>query len=232
MTARRRTGLAIKRAIDVAGAIVGLIVLSPLLAWTAHAIAVSDGLPVLFRHPRLGLRDRPFVVVKFRTMRAPLPSERWYDSDRDRVSKLGRWLRATSIDELPQLWNVLRGEMSLVGPRPLLVEYRDRYTERERRRHEMRPGITGWAAVNGRNTARFEDRLESDVWYVENWSLMLDARIIAMTIAQVVRKTDAEAVQELEDIDFPDRFREGLDESLDSAVPATSKDAPTAHPPV
>jgi sugar transferase EpsL len=216
LTVRRRAGLAVKRVIDVVGAIVALVLLAPVLAWTALAIAVTDGLPVLFRHTRLGLHDREFVVVKFRTMRAPRRNERWYDSDRDRVSGLGRWLRATSIDELPQLWNVVRGEMSLVGPRPLLVEYRDRYTDRERLRHQMRPGITGWAAVNGRNTARFEDRLELDAWYVENWSLGLDVRIVAMTLGQVVRRKDASAVQELEDIDFPDRFREGLEGGLPS----------------
>ena len=211
MSARVRAALAVKRVIDLLGAAIALVLLAPVLAWTAVAIAVTDGFPVLFRHPRLGLHAREFVVVKFRTMRAPRSDERWYDSDRDRVSRLGRWLRATSSDELPQLWNVLRGDMSLVGPRPLLVEYRTRYTARERRRHDMRPGITGWAAVNGRNTARFEDRLRLDVWYVDHWSLALDIRIVAMTVLQVLRRTDARSVQEFDEIEFPDRFMEGLE---------------------
>jgi lipopolysaccharide/colanic/teichoic acid biosynthesis glycosyltransferase len=214
---RRRFALALKRLIDAVGASVALVLLAPLLAWVALALAATQGFPILFSHPRLGLHGHTFVVIKFRTMRPPRRGEVWYASDRERVTRLGRLLRATSIDELPQLWNVLRGEMSLVGPRPLLVEYDDRYTDRERRRHDMRPGITGWAAVNGRNTARFEDRLELDVWYVEHWSLALDARIIAMTISQVLRRKDASALQELDDIDFPDRFRAGLDAALGSA---------------
>ena len=126
-----------------------------------------------------GLHGRTFEIVKFRTMRTPRAGEVWYLTDQDRITRLGRFLRSTSIDELPELWNVLRGDMSLVGPRPLLVEYLPHYTARERRRHEMRPGITGWAAVNGRHTLPFEDRLELDAWYVDNWSLALDFRILA-----------------------------------------------------
>ena len=220
-TGPRRLGLAVKRGMDVTGAVAGLVLLAPLLAWVALALALTQGFPVLFTHPRLGRHDRVFTLVKFRTMREPRPGELWYDSDRDRVTRVGRFLRATSIDELPQLWNVLRGEMSLVGPRPLLVEYRDRYTAEERRRHAMRPGITGWAAVNGRNTSRFEDRLRMDVWYVDNWSLALDIRILWLTVRQVVQRTDTAAIQELEDIDFPDRFREGLDAAI--APPASDR---------
>ena len=141
-----RLGLAAKRWFDVVAATLAVVVLSPVLAWAALGVAVSLGRPILFRQVRPGLGGKPFEIVKFRTMRAPRAGEVWYTSDQDRVTRLGRFLRSTSIDELPELWNVLRGDMSLVGPRPLLVEYLAHYTHRERRRHEMRPGITGWAA--------------------------------------------------------------------------------------
>ena len=144
---------------DVAGAALGILVLSPVLAWTALGTLVTQGPPILFRHERPGLAGRPFTMLKFRTMSPPGPGQAWYATDRERITRLGRFLRSTSIDELPELWNVLRGDMSLVGPRPLLAEYLDRYTPEERRRQDMRPGITGWAAVNGRHTLRFEDRL-------------------------------------------------------------------------
>jgi sugar transferase EpsL len=124
-------------------------------------------------------------------------------------------LLSTSIDELPELRNVLRGDMSLVGPRPLLTEYRDRYTPEELRRHDMRPGITGWAAVNGRDTLRFEDRLELDVWYVDNWSLWLDLKILRTTVRQVLRRSDVVTTQDFAEIDFPVRFRTALEKSGD-----------------
>jgi sugar transferase EpsL len=212
MTARRRHELGAKRAIDVLGAIIGMALLSPVLGATAIALALLQGRPILFRQERPGLHGQRFTIVKFRTMRSPRPGEVWYDSDTRRVTRIGRALRTTSIDELPELWNVLRGEMSLVGPRPLLVEYLDRYTPEEARRHEMRPGITGWAAVNGRHASRFEDRLQLDVWYVDHWSLGLDVRIVARTISQVLRRTDVSAAQELSEIDLPGRFESGLQE--------------------
>ena len=208
MIARRRLALSAKRGIDVVGAIGGLVLLSPVLAWAALAIAIAQGRPIFFRQERPGLHGEPFSLVKFRTMRSPRPGEVWYDSDAQRVSRIGRILRSTSIDELPELWNILRGEMSLVGPRPLLVEYLDHYTPVERRRHDMRPGLTGWAAVNGRHTARFEDRLQLDVWYVEHWSLALDVRILARTIAQVLRRESVTAIQDIADL--PLRFQSGL----------------------
>jgi lipopolysaccharide/colanic/teichoic acid biosynthesis glycosyltransferase len=195
---------------DVTGAALGLALLSPVLAWTALAALVTQGRPILFRHERPGLAERPFTLLKFRTMRVPRPGEGYHGSDRDRITRLGRFLRSTSIDELPELLNVLRGDMSLVGPRPLLREYLGRYTERERRRHEMRPGVTGWAAVNGRHTLRFEDRLELDVWYVDNWSLWLDLRILAMTVIQLLGHVDVVTTQDFDDIDFPERFRTAL----------------------
>jgi lipopolysaccharide/colanic/teichoic acid biosynthesis glycosyltransferase len=206
----RRVGLAVKRGIDIAGAALALIVLSPVLAWAALGVAATMGRPIFFRQVRPGLRGETFTIVKFRTMRAPRRGEAWYETDAQRLTRVGAFLRATSIDELPELWNVLRGEMSLVGPRPLLVEYLVRYTDEERRRHDMRPGIAGWAAVNGRHTARFEDRLRLDVWYVDNWTLALDVRIIAMTIAQVLRREGVAVTQDPAEIDFPARFQAGL----------------------
>jgi lipopolysaccharide/colanic/teichoic acid biosynthesis glycosyltransferase len=206
----RRIGLGVKRGIDVAGALAGLMLLGPILAWTAVAIAATMGRPIFFRQVRPGLDGKPYLIWKFRTMRSPRPGEVWFDTDAQRVTRLGAFLRATSLDELPELWNVLRGEMSLVGPRPLLVEYLDYYTPDERRRHDMRPGITGWAAVNGRHTARFEDRLQLDVWYVDHWSLWLDVRIIGMTLAQVLRREGVSVVQDHGEIDFPERFQAAL----------------------
>ena len=197
LTRPGRLDRAAKRAIDIAGAVVGLIVLSPVLAIAAIGVAATAGRPILFRHDRPGLEGKPFRIAKFRTMRAPRRDEVWFRTDAERVTRLGGMLRSTSIDELPELWNVLRGEMSLVGPRPLLLEYLDRYTPEERRRHDMRPGITGWAAVNGRHATRFEDRLALDVWYVDHWSLGLDLRILARTMSQVLRRTDVSATQDL-----------------------------------
>jgi sugar transferase EpsL len=202
--------LAAKRAMDIVGAVAGLVLLGPVLAWTAVAIAAAMGRPVFFRQVRPGLHGKPYQIWKFRTMRMPRRGEIWYETDDARVTRLGGWLRATSIDELPELWNVLRGEMSLVGPRPLLIEYLDQYTPEERRRHAMRPGITGWAAVNGRHTTRFEDRLRLDVWYVDHWNLWLDVRIIAMTLAQILRREGVAVVQDEADIDFPERFQSAL----------------------
>jgi sugar transferase EpsL len=192
-----RKRLALKRGLDIATAATGLLVLAPALAWVAVAVATTQGLPVLFRQRRPGLDGVPFTIYKFRTMRSPRRGEVWYLTDDARITRLGRFLRATSIDELPELWNVIRGDMSLVGPRPLLMEYLDEYTPEERRRHDMRPGITGWAAVNGRNTLQFRDRLRLDVWYVDNWSLALDARILAMTAIHVLRRTDVSATEDL-----------------------------------
>ena len=192
-----------KRLLDLVGATVGIVVASPLLAWTAAAILVTQGRPILFRQPRPGLHGRPFTIYKFRTMRQPRLDEVWYATDSERVTRLGRFLRATSIDELPEFWNVLRGEMSLVGPRPLLMDYLESYTPEQRRRHNVRPGLTSWAAVNGRHALRFEERLALDVWYVDNWDLRLDARILLMTIRQVLRRTDVSDVQSVARIGFP-----------------------------
>jgi lipopolysaccharide/colanic/teichoic acid biosynthesis glycosyltransferase len=203
MTAGRRSALAVKRGIDVAGAATATILLSPVLAWTALAVAATQGLPILFRQDRPGFKGTLFTICKFRTMRAPRRGEVWYMTDEERITRLGRFLRSTSLDELPELWNVLRGDMSLVGPRPLLTEYLATYTPEQQRRHDMPPGITGWAAVNGRHALKFEDRLQLDVWYVDHWNLWLDVKIIALTVAQVLRRTDVSTTQDLEEVGFP-----------------------------
>ena len=198
----RPFSLAVKRLLDVAGAAAGLLVLSPLLAAIAIAAYAGQGWPIFFRQVRPGKGGRLFSLVKFRTMRAPRPGEVWYLTDDARITRLGRWLRSTSLDELPELWNVLRGDMSLVGPRPLLVEYLDQYSPEEARRHDVRPGVTGWAVVNGRNALRFRERLLLDVWYVDHWSLWLDLRILLRTLVQVVRRTNATETESL-DLGFP-----------------------------
>jgi sugar transferase EpsL len=189
--------LALKRVLDVIGAATAILVLSPVLAWVALANAATAGCPILFRQQRPGRAGEPFTILKFRTMRAPRLDEVWYLTDEERLTRIGRFLRGSSLDELPELWNVLRGDMSLVGPRPLLMEYLDKYTPEEKRRHDMRPGITGWAAVNGRNALQFRDRIRLDVWYIDHWSLRLDIRILAMTVFQVLRRTDATTTEDL-----------------------------------
>lgn len=176
----------IKRGIDILVAATGLIVFSIPMLLVAVAIGLVMGRPVLFRQVRPGKNAEPFSLYKFRTMREvcdvqgrPLP-------DGQRLTGLGRWLRKTSLDELPQLWNVLKGEMSLVGPRPLLTRYLPYYRQRERLRFTVRPGITGWAQVHGRNVLGWDQRLDLDAWYVENWSLGLDVRILARTFLSVL----------------------------------------------
>lgn len=174
-----------KRLLDLVVAVVLLLLSAPVMAAVAVAIAVTMGRPVLFRQVRPGRHGELFELVKFRTMH-PVDLTAGLVSDRDRLSRLGRWLRATSLDELPTLWNVLRGEMSLVGPRPLLVEYLDRYSPAEARRHEVRPGITGLAQIRGRNELPFAERFRLDVWYVDNRSLALDLRILVETVGAVL----------------------------------------------
>ncbi|HET7553565.1 MAG TPA: sugar transferase [Gemmatimonadaceae bacterium] len=177
-----------KRAIDLTASAAGLVILSPILVILALLIRARLGSPILFRQTRPGLHARPFIILKFRTMRDerdargnPLP-------DGERLPPLGRFLRSTSLDELPELWNVLRGDMSLVGPRPLLMEYIPLYSRGQARRHEVRPGITGWAQVNGRNSLGWSDRFALDVEYVDRLSLALDARILLLTVLKVFRR--------------------------------------------
>lgn len=176
-----------KRSFDLTGSAVGLVLLAPLLVPIACSIWVSMGRPILFRQRRPGLNGVPFTLLKFRTMREPNALDGKPSPDAERLTRLGRFLRATSLDELPELWNVLRGEMSLVGPRPLLMEYLPLYTEEQARRHEVRPGITGWAQVNGRNTLTWEEKFRMDVWYADNWSFWLDLRVLGRTLVQVLK---------------------------------------------
>jgi len=158
------------------------------MAVVAAAVAVTMGRPVIFRQVRAGLHGEPFTIVKFRTMRDPYGSGGRTLTDEERLTRLGSLLRNLSLDELPQLWSVLRGDLSVVGPRPLLAEYLPLYTPEQARRHEVPPGITGWAQVNGRNGISWDERFVLDVWYVDHWSLLLDARILLMTIGKVVRR--------------------------------------------
>ncbi len=150
------------------------------------AVRVAMGAPVLFRQRRPGLGERPFTLLKFRTMAPPKAGED-YRSDRRRLTRMGRLLRRFSLDELPELWNVLRGEMSLVGPRPLLMKYLERYSDEERRRHAVRPGLTGWAQIHGRNRTTWQERFAQDLWYVDHCSLGLDCRILARTVVELLQ---------------------------------------------
>ena len=177
-----------KRILDVACAAAGLLLLAPLLACIAAAIRISLGSPILFRQQRPGRDGRVFKVVKFRTMSQAVSVDGLPLPDSERLTSLGKWLRESSLDELPELWNVLKGDMSLVGPRPLLMQYLSLYTPEQQRRHEVRPGITGWAQVNGRNALTWEERFDLDVWYVNNRSLLLDLKILWLTLRTVVRR--------------------------------------------
>ena len=176
-----------KRVFDVALSLVGIVVLAPVLVVVALATWAILGSPVIFRQTRPGLGGRPFVMYKFRTMDDVRDEQGSALPDQNRLGRFGRFLRATSLDELPELWNVLAGDMSLVGPRPLLMSYLPLYTDMQRRRHEVRPGITGWAQVHGRNQVSWERRFELDAWYVDHHNFWLDLRILWMTAARVVR---------------------------------------------
>ena len=175
-----------KRGLDLLLTVPGLVIAAPILLAIAVLIRLRLGSPVLFRQSRPGLHGKPFVLLKFRTMTDQRGEDGELLPDGERLTRLGRYLRSTSLDELPELWNVLRGDMSLVGPRPLLLEYLPRYSPRQNRRHEVRPGVTGWSQVNGRNAPDWETRLEMDVWYVENRSLLLDLQILVRTVVTVL----------------------------------------------
>ncbi|MBS0023251.1 sugar transferase [Microbacterium paraoxydans] len=187
MSARFRPYDAVKRALDIVVSAVALVLLSPVIAATAVLVAVRLGRPVVFAQPRPGRDGRIFTLYKFRSMRPVDPARGWV-TDAERLTPFGARLRSTSLDELPSLWNVLRGDMSIVGPRPLLVEYLDRYTPEQARRHEVRPGITGLAQVTGRNAVTWESRFAQDVRYVDRRSVGLDLRIVIATVGSVVRR--------------------------------------------
>lgn len=179
-----------KRLFDLLVASISLAFLSPLLLLTAIAVRLALGGPVLFRQLRPGLRGEPFELVKFRTMTAARDSSGQLFPDEQRITAFGQWLRRSSLDELPELLNVIRGDMSLVGPRPLLMEYLPLYTVEQARRHEVRPGITGWAQVNGRNTLTWDEKFRLDVWYVDHRSLLLDIKILWLTLNRIWSAAD------------------------------------------
>jgi lipopolysaccharide/colanic/teichoic acid biosynthesis glycosyltransferase len=180
----------VKRPLDAVSAAILLVLLAPLMAVIALAVWASTGTPLFFVQDRPGLNGLVFRIVKFRTMSAARTREGVPLPDAKRLTPIGRFLRATSLDELPELVNVLRGDMSLVGPRPLLVRYLDRYTPSQARRHVVRPGITGWAQVNGRNALSWEEKFALDLWYVEHMSFALDLKVLAMTFINTLRRAD------------------------------------------
>jgi lipopolysaccharide/colanic/teichoic acid biosynthesis glycosyltransferase len=191
-----KKGKAVKRSMDIIGAVIGLAILSPVLLSVMLMVRRKMGSPVLFRQKRPGVNGKPFEMIKFRTMQntsgpegSPLP-------DSERLTSLGRFLRASSLDELPELWNVIKGDMSLVGPRPLLMEYLPLYSQDQARRHEVRPGVTGWAQINGRNAVSWDEKFELDVWYVDNRNLWLDLKIIWLTMHKVIIRDGISATGE------------------------------------
>ncbi len=177
-----------KRVFDLGATLIAIIFLSPLLAVLALMGRVILGKPVFFRQQRPGLHGQPFIIYKFRTMTEARNANGDLLPDGERLTRFGKFLRSTSLDELPELFNVLKGDMSLVGPRPLLMQYLDRYTPEQARRHEVKPGLTGWSQVNGRNAISWEEKFKLDVWYVDNWSIWLDIKIILITVWMIIRR--------------------------------------------
>lgn len=183
----------IKRLFDIIVSSIALTVLMPVIVIVAVMVRVRLGSPIFFKQMRPGLHGQQFEMVKFRTMLSAVDLNGHPLPDADRLTSFGAFLRSTSLDELPELWNVLRGDMSLVGPRPLLVEYLPLYSAEQARRHEVRPGVTGWAQVNGRNAISWEQKFALDIWYVDNQSLWLDIRILFLTILRIIRRNDVTA---------------------------------------
>lgn len=185
-----------KRIFDILGASIGLLFFSPLFGIVAFVIWRQMGIPIFFQQTRPGRYGKPFQMIKFRSMRDGVDAHGNLLPDSERLTQLGRFLRASSLDELPELWNVLKGDMSLVGPRPLLMEYLPLYSSEQSRRHELRPGITGWAQINGRNAISWDEKFALDVWYVDNFSLWLDLRIIWRTLRNVAMREGVSAAGE------------------------------------
>lgn len=179
-----------KRVFDFTSAVVGLAAVSPVIIGTAIVVKQKIGSPVLFKQKRPGLFGKPFNLYKFRTMTDEIDEKGELLSDSARLTETGKFIRKYSLDELPQLINVVKGDISLVGPRPLLMEYMDLYNDRQMKRHDVKPGITGWAQVNGRNAISWEEKFELDVWYVENQSFLLDMKILYMTLLKVIKSED------------------------------------------
>ena len=186
----------IKRLFDIVVGISWLVILSPVLLILVWIIRWQMGRPAFFKQIRPGLKEKPFTIYKLKTMTNDLSPDGKLLPDAERLTPLGRFMRSTSIDELPELFNILKGEMSLVGPRPLLMQYLDRYTPEQARRHDVKPGLTGWAQVNGRNAISWEEKFSLDVWYVDNWSFWLDLKIIGITIKKVLLREGIRAAGE------------------------------------
>jgi lipopolysaccharide/colanic/teichoic acid biosynthesis glycosyltransferase len=184
---------AYKLVFDLALGFIALVIALPIIAILAAAVRIALGSPVLFRQTRPGLHGKPFTIFKFRTMRDARDYAGNLLADSERLTRFGLFLRSTSADELPELFNVLRGDMSLVGPRPLLMEYLERYTPEQMRRHDVKPGITGWAQINGRNAVSWDERFDLDVWYVHHYSIALDVRILGLTAIKVLKRQDISA---------------------------------------
>jgi sugar transferase EpsL len=200
----------LRRAIDLVGATVLSVVLAPVLAALALAVRLKMGTPVFFRQLRPGYKGRPFEVYKFRTMSDPVDTNGQELTDEQRLTGVGVFMRRLSLDELPQLWNIIRGEMSFIGPRPLLMEFLKWYSPEQMRRHDVKPGVTGWAQVQGRHDIPFSKRLELDVWYVDNRSLRLDLRIVGLTLLKVLSMRGARPAQtdaEVDDVGLHDAVR-------------------------
>ena len=178
----------VKRLVDILVVVPSVIILSSLLIFIGILVRMAIGSPILFKQVRPGLHGRPFTIYKFRTMTDKRDGDGNLLPDGERLTRLGRFLRKTSMDELPELFNVVKGDMSIVGPRPLLMQYLDRYTFEQARRHEVKPGLTGWAQINGRNAISWEDKFKLDVWYVDHQSFWLDLKIIGMTIIKVLKR--------------------------------------------
>ena len=198
----RKLQRSLKCIADRGVAAIALAILSPVLLIVAIAIYIRMGSPVLFAQPRPGKKGRIFTFYKFRTMTSDRDSEGNLLPDEQRLTAFGQFLRHTSLDELPQLWNVLKGDMSVVGPRPLMVEYLTRYNPQQARRHDVKPGITGWAQINGRNTITWEEKFKLDVWYVEHWNLWLDLKILLQTVWKVLQKEGISQVNHVTVEDF------------------------------
>jgi sugar transferase EpsL len=200
----------LRRLVDLLGATALAVVLSPILAALAAAVRLTMGSPVLFRQLRPGYKGRPFEVYKFRTMSDAIDGDGRELSDEERLTRVGVFMRQLSFDELPQLWNIMRGDMSFIGPRPLLMEFLKWYSPEQMRRHDVKPGVTGWAQVQGRHDIPFSKRLELDVWYVDNRSLRLDVKILGMTLLKVLSMRGAQPAQtdaEVDDVGLHDAVR-------------------------
>ena len=199
----------LKRLFDILGAVLGLLILLPIIVTLAWQVRRKLGSPVLFRQTRPGLHGKPFQLIKFRTMRNAIGLDGRPLPDSERMTSFGSFLRSASLDELPELWNVLKGDMSLVGPRPLLMEYLPLYSLEQARRHELRPGVTGWAQVNGRNALSWDEKFRLDVWYVDNHSFWLDLKILALTVKKVLVREGISAAGEVTMTYFTGSSKEG-----------------------